>query len=337
MSRALAVLAPEKVTLQEREAPIPRDGEIVVRPVAIGLCGTDLEIVDGRIDPAYVRYPVVIGHEWTGTVARDPERKLAVGTRVVVEGIVPCGVCTFCRARKTNLCLNYDELGFTRDGAAADLAVVPAGLVHTIEASVPTDDAALAEPCAVVYRGLRRADPTEGERCLVVGDGTIALLAVHLLGMFAPSEVVMLGLRPEQEGLALRLGATRFESDVSRTGRDYDLVVEAAGATAAAVTAIEAAGRGGTVVLLGLPPHGERAAIAVDDLVNADLSVLGSFGYTSTAWREVVELLNAGRIHPSGVITHRFELDDWEQALATLRHADGPRGKVLLEIGDRPA
>ena len=100
----------------ERRGGAAAAGELLIRPELVGLCGTDLEIVDGTLDPAYIRYPLVLGHEWTGTVAADAR---AGRGRVVVEGIVPCGHCARCRTGETNLCATYDEIGFTRDGAAA--------------------------------------------------------------------------------------------------------------------------------------------------------------------------------------------------------------------------
>ena len=333
--RSLVVQRPGEVDLLERPdqvaEPVGGSGEIAVRPTLVGLCGTDLEIIDGTVDPAFVRYPVTLGHEWTGVTVSDGE-DVAAGTPVVVEGIVPCRRCEYCVAGSTNLCVDYDELGFTRDGAASDRIVVRADLVHALASHVAPEDAALVEPAAVVYRALRRAGPRPGCRALVVGDGTIALLATYLLGVWSPSEVVVLGLRPEQSDLAKAAGATRSETDTSLAGGGYDLVVEAAGSADAVVTAVAAARRGGTVVQLGLAGHGVTAPIPVDDVVDHDLTILGSFSYTSSAWREVVGLLNAGTLHPGFVVTHRFALDAWSSAIETLRGAGAPRGKVLLTI-----
>lgn len=329
--RSLVVQGPGAIDLLERADRVAGSGEIVVRPTVVGLCGTDLEIIDGRVDPAFVRYPVTLGHEWTGvTVSGDED--VPAGTPVVVEGIVPCRICEHCVAGATNLCVDYDELGFTRDGAASDRIVVRADLVHTLAPHVDAEDAALVEPAAVVHRALRRAGPRPGCKALVVGDGTVALLAVHLLGLWSPSEVVILGRRPEQSDLAKVAGTTRSETDPSKAGGGYDLVVEAAGSADAVVTAVAAARRGGTVVQLGLAGHGVTAPIPVDDVVDHDLTILGSFGYTSSAWREVVGLLNAGTFHPGFVVTHRFALDAWSSAIETLRGTGGPRGKVLLTI-----
>lgn len=326
----LIVIRPGEVELTERPASTAAAGETLVRPDLVGLCGTDLEIIGGQVDPAFIRYPIGLGHEWTGIVTGDSP---LAGSRVVVEGIVACGHCARCVRGETNLCETYDEFGFTRDGAAAGLVVVPTALVHPISSSVAAEDAVLTEPASVVYRGLTRAALAPGSRVLVIGDGTIALLTAYLLGLFSPAEVVVLGRREAQADLAARAGAARFETSPAAAGAGYDLVVEAAGAVAAAAVAFSAARRGGTVLLLGLPPHGETVALSVDDAVNNDVAILGSFSYTAGAWRDVVSLLNAGLIRPGFLVTHRFGLADWEQAIAALRGVDGPRGKVLLEIG----
>ncbi len=333
--RALVVVSPGDVVLAARPGPVASPDDTLIRPDLVGLCGTDLEIIGGQVDPAYVRYPIGLGHEWTGVVIGDSPLR---GTRVVVEGVVPCGHCARCAGGETNLCETYDELGFTRDGAAASLVAVPSRLVHPIAATVAAEDAVLTEPAAVVYRGLTKAAVRPGSRVLVIGDGTIALLAVYLLRLWSPAEVVLLGRRKAQADLAARAGAARFEISPDAAGAGFDLVIEAAGAVDAAALAFTAARRGGTVLLLGLPPHGQTAPLSVDDVVNNDLAIHGSFSYTAAAWRDVVRLLNAGLISPGFLVTHRFALADWAQAISCLRgedqaSGDGPRGKVLLEIG----
>ena len=135
---ALIVARPGEVALTTRPWPSAAPGEMLVRPDLVGLCGTDLEIIGGQVDPVYTRYPLALGHEWTGIVADD---SALAGQRVVAEGVVPCGHCARCVRGETNLCETYDEFGFTRDGAAAGLVAVPSSLVHPIAASVPAQDA----------------------------------------------------------------------------------------------------------------------------------------------------------------------------------------------------
>ena len=331
--KALTVRAPGHVTLEERSAPTAGPHELLIAPVVVGMCGTDLDIIDGVIDPDYVSYPIVLGHEWAGRVV-DGAGHLAAGTRVVVEGLVPCGHCAECATGATNRCMNYDEFGFNRDGAAAELLVAPARVVHPLAEAVSWESAALVEPAAVVYRALERARPRPGSRVLVVGDGTVALLAARLAQLWEPATVTMLGARPAQSELAQWAGVELFTCDAREAGAGYDLVVEAAGAVAATAAALAAPARGGTVVVLGFPGQGVTVPLAVDDIVNGDVTVAGSFSYTSEAWASVTEQLNSGRLDLGGLVTHRFPLGEYAAAIEALRHPDGTRGKVLVDIAE---
>ncbi|MHB8191298.1 MAG: zinc-dependent alcohol dehydrogenase [Ferrimicrobium sp.] len=326
----LVAKQPGQLGLEIRSVPTPASNEILLKVAAVGLCGTDLEIVDGTIDPAYVRYPISIGHELSATTISDPSGTLPPGSPVVVEGIVPCWNCVRCRAGQTNLCETYAEIGFTRDGGAAEYVCVPLHQAHLLGPDVSLEAAALIEPGAVAYRGLTRTNPSPGWRCLVIGDGTIALLTAHLLQLWSPIEVTVLGKRSEQANLTLLAGATRFETDARTVGQGFDLVVEASGSVEGASSALGACRRGGNVLFLGLPAHGSMVPMALDDAVNNDLIMVASFGYTANAWSNVVKLFNSGSFQPDFLITHRFHLKNWERALETLRHAQGPRGKVLL-------
>ena len=337
MRRALVADGSGGLALDERPPLEPGPQDVVIRPALCGLCGTDVELRDGAVDPAFVRYPLTLGHEWSGTVEAvgSGVAGIAPGDRCVAECIIPCGACAGCRAGATNVCETYAELGFTHEGGASDQVVVPARVVHVLSPGVSLLDAALVEPTSVVLRGLEKATPEPGERLLVIGDGTIALLAAHLAQLWSPAEIVMLGRRPQQAGLALEAGATSFTTD-DAVAAGFDLVIEAAGATEAMALAVGAARRGGRVLLLGLPPTGRVLELPADLLVNNDLTVAASFGYTSAAWARVVQLLNARSIEPGRIVTHRFALDDYAQAFAALAGSDGPRGKVLLEITSLP-
>ena len=330
---ALVTTGRGDAVVRDWPAPEPRGDEVVVRPLLVGMCGTDLELVDGSIDPAYVRYPLVLGHEWVGQLVNDVEGVGVAGRRVVVEGIVPCGECAACRRGATNLCATYDEIGFTRPGAMSDLVTAPRSLIHPLDDAVALGDAVLAEPMAVVWRALTRLPLRAGLSVAVIGDGTIALLAAYLVATLSPANVTIVGRREAQRPLAQRTGATDFvlEAPAAR----FDLVIEAAGTVASVRTAIERCARGGTVILLGLPPHGSRVEIAPDDLVNNDVIVQASFSYTRDAFADVVKHLNAQQWQPSFLLTHRYPLAHAEAAVAALRtsESDAARGKVVVDVG----
>jgi L-iditol 2-dehydrogenase len=330
--RALVIASPGSIGLQDAPDLVPGPGEVVVRPAHVGICGTDLELLAGVVDPDYVRYPLVPGHEWSGVIeAVGPGvANLEPGHRVIAEGIIPDRVCEQCVRGNTNLCAVYDEVGFTRAGAAADQVLLPAQVVHVLAGSVSLLEAALAEPAAVAWRAIGRGHPRPGERVAVVGDGTLALITAHLLALYSPAELIVAGLRPAQADLAAELGATGFET--GGVAERFDLVVEAAGAAGAVERALALARRGGRVVLIGLAGAGVAARFPVDDVVTHDLQISASFSYTSAAWAEVTALLGSGRISLAPLITHRFPLDEYEEAYQVLRESSGPRGKVMLDV-----
>ena len=330
--RALVISEPGRVGIEERAALVAGRGEVLVRPRHVGVCGTDLELLHGTVDPAFVRYPLTIGHEWAGTVEAVGAgvEGLAPGDRVVAEGIVPCRACAACRRGATNVCATYDEVGFTREGAASEQILLPGRLVHRLADDVTLLDGALVEPTAVVLQGLTKIGPRPGDEVLVLGDGAIALLVAHLVALWSPARIVVRGLRAEQAGLAAAVGAGEFAT--AESSDDFDLVIEAAGAPAAVLEALRRVRRGGRVLLLGYAGAEERVPFPLDDVVNGDLTLCSSFGYTSSAWEGVVGLLNAGRIRPSAIVTHRVALDDHARAFDALTAPSGPRGKIILDV-----
>ncbi len=331
--KALVVATPGSAAVEVIDEPSPGTGDVAVAPLLSGMCGTDLELIDGTIDPAYVRYPLVLGHEWVGRLLGVVEGVAEPGDRIVVEGLIPCEECAECRSDNSNRCTTYDEIGFTRPGALAERIVVPRHLVHRIDATVDAADAALIEPMAVVWRALTRIPLRSSLRVAIVGDGTIALLCAHLVRRFAPESVVVIGRRKAQYTLAQAAGADEFVT-VAPAG-SFDLVIEAAGNASAVMAAMSLAARGAMVILLGLPVHGTKIEVAPDDVVNNDLVIQGSFSYTRQAFAQVVAEVNAGRLKPSFLVTHRFTLDESMLALDALRgHVPdtAPRGKVIVSI-----
>ncbi len=318
--------------LVEVADPIAGNGELLVAPIAAGICGTDLEIISGDGDPAFVKYPASLGHEWTGRViGHGPGvTSPAIGSRIVVTGIIPCQTCFECKNGDTNRCLIYDEIGFTRPGAAADLITVPAWLAHVVSENVSDESAVLAEPTAVVTQAFMKANPKSDSKILIIGDGTIALIAATMAKIYKPKFIHMLGLKDGQNEIAKSAGVDEFLT--SPTDEKYDLIIEAAGAPARISAAIGQLVRGGTLLLLGYPGHQKTAAIVVDDVINGDLNIIGSFGSSLAAWQKSVEMFNSGELDLGYLVTHKFKLSEFADAIEALKSAPAPRGKIALII-----
>ncbi|OEJ50324.1 zinc-dependent alcohol dehydrogenase [Streptomyces agglomeratus] len=333
-SRSVLIERPGEHRLVAGPRPEPGPGEVLVRVAAAGICMSDREVYDGHRDAAYVRYPVVPGHEWSGTVEAVGKGVGAslLGRRTVAEGFRPCGTCERCRSGDTSLCAaGYDETGFTRPGAFADHVVVPARLLHPLADDADLPAAALLEPAAVVAAAVRAGRPEAGERVAVVGAGTLGLLAVQLLAAASPAELTVFDPREERGAQALEFGASDArtpEEGAERAGR-YDLVIETAGAPTTAASSCLLARRGGRVVLTGMFTPG-AAGIDPVHLSLSQLTVRSVFGAPSSAWSFAVRAFGAGLIDPRPLITHEFPLERFSDAVALVGGGDPGVGKVLL-------
>jgi 2-desacetyl-2-hydroxyethyl bacteriochlorophyllide A dehydrogenase len=335
--RAIVIDAPGAVGLRELTAPVAGPSEVVVRSRAAGVCRTDLEVLRGELDSRWVRYPCVPGHEWSGEIADVGESVtgLAVGDRVVCEGIIPCGRCRRCAAGDTNLCEHYDQLGFTRPGGYAELVRVPARVVHRLPDHVSFEAGVLVEPASVVLRALERGRLAAGEAVGVVGVGTIGSLSIVLARLFQPSRIVAYGIRPEELELALRLGVDEAVdvSAVEPPLRELDVVFETAGAVPAVELGTRLVSDGGRVVMLGIAPEGKTLdSVPANRFSLRDLELIGSFSYTSAAWARVVSLLADRRVDLLPIVTHRFPLEDFERAFDLLEARNGTVAKIVLEL-----
>src|SRR5215469_15342055 len=329
--KALLLNGPGEAVVTDLEKPSPGPQDVLIRSHAVGICGSDVELYRGIRPEGYYRYPIVPGHEWAGEVASTGERVRGIspGDKVVAEGFLFCGTCRNCRMGLTNLCeAGYDEIGFTRTGGLAEYVAVPARLVHTLPGDASLEQAALLEPAAVVAHAFLRVRPRAGDTVVILGDGTIGLLAVQLARLFSPAILVLVGSRNERLELGHRLGATHTlnarESDPqllihSMIGsQGADLVFEAGNRAEGIEQALSLARRGGTVVLEGIAGSGARLSIENDIFVLKHLTVQGILGASYAAWTYAVQIFRAGLLKVPPLITHRFALDEYQTALDML-------------------
>ncbi|WP_141204779.1 zinc-dependent alcohol dehydrogenase [Streptomyces griseorubiginosus] len=332
MSCQVVVEAPGEHRLEEHTLREPLAGEALVRVHAVGICGSDREVYQGNRPEGYVRYPLIPGHEWSGTVeavgAGVPST--LVGRKVVGEGFRNCQVCARCHAGETTLCTaGYEETGFTQPGAMAPTLTLPARLLHVLADSADLTAAALLEPAACVAAALLKLKPVPGERVAVVGAGTLGMFAVQFLKASSPAELLMVGTRPDRAELSKAFGADDFRTRNQELPGDFDMVVETAGSTSAARTATSLLRRGGRLVLTGIPAPG-APGLDPADLVVRQLEVHAVFGAPPSAWAHAVRLFAAGVFDPLPLITHELPLHAFPEAIELVGSGDPTVGKVLL-------
>jgi L-iditol 2-dehydrogenase len=342
--KAVVIERPNEVSWRDIDVPACGPSDVIIQSHAAGLCRTDLEILHGEVPEQWVRYPCIPGHEWSGRVAETgvDVSDLEVGDRVVSEGFIPCNGCRPCKSGATNLCVDFDQLGFTRGGGYGQFVVAPRRTVHVVPEHVSLDAAVLVEPASCVYRAIERTAPDPGEAVGVFGVGTLGSLALLLVRLFSPGMVVAFGIRDKELELARRLGADHVvnvsSADPQGAVRDLtpgglDVVVETAGSPVAVESATRAARAGGRVALLGLAGPTHAIQLPSDFFVVNDLTVIGSLSYTSSVWTKVMRLLDHRAVDFEQLVTHRFPITEFEDAFAFMDRREGVVVKVLLEHG----
>ena len=353
--RAIEFHGDEQLELVERPDPTPAEGELLIQPTGVGICGTDIEVFDGSL--AYFRmglaeYPIVPGHEWTGTVV-DVGAEVTgfeAGDRVVGEVAIGCGVCVRCRAGRRHLCAKRTETGIVHmDGAMATRMVFPAAFAQRVE--LEPRAGALVEPTSVALHAVRRGR-VAGRRVLVVGAGPIGLLVAQCAHAEGAAEVVVTDTRADRLTLAAALGfppavampdqegpgtephgghghgplspaggwgdPTAIRAAMEAMGeRDLiDVAILCAGGPAAIASAFAAVRPGGTVVALGLS-GAPTIPFDFDGLVVRDvdlIGVLGSVGF----WPDTIALITSGKVKTEPVVTGTYPLERTRDALEQL-------------------
>lgn len=329
------------VEVAEPEPPGP--GEVLIEITYSGICGTDAHEWEhgGPMTPLTSRHtasnhvgPTTIGHEFTGTVRAvgDRVQHLKVGQRVVCGAGVSCGTCRNCQRGRTNLCEQYYTHGLNLDGGMAEHVVVPAAICVPVPDSCPDARAALAQPLAIAMHAISRADLTGARTALVVGAGGIGALVIASLAD-RPVRVVAADLSPERLAAASALGA----DDVVLIAKDgpvssiaVDVAFETSGAAQGLALAFGAVGRGGQVVILGLPNRPvdldvRRAVIDEIDLIMSSAHVCAA------DLPAAVELLSRRNIDTT-IIADVIELEDLaERGLSRLASGEAG-GKILVAM-----
>jgi L-iditol 2-dehydrogenase len=340
--KAVVIRQPNRALFADEAVPAVGNGQVLVRVALAGVCMSDVEVMNGTRPQPYVRYPIIPGHEWCGTVEEvgSGVKRIAVGDRVAVEGHNFCRTCPWCSRGETNLCAYYNELGFTLPGGFAEYVAVRADLAHPFSKGLSFEAAAMVEPFACVVHGARRARIRREDTVAVVGPGTIGLLAVGWTAMARPARLVAVGLNRGNEALARKLGATDYltvaDDPAAKVramtgGAGADVVFEAAGSEAGVTLALDLARRGGTVILSGIAGGGRRLSLESDVFTLKDLRVDGVFAYTTDSFEQALRIIESGKLDVRTLVTHTLPLQDFEKAFALLANRPEPVVKVMLK------
>ena len=309
--------------------------DVVVRVERCGICGSDLRAL--AVPPEMDYEPgVVIGHEFVGEVV-DARGQAGVrdGDRVAVLPNIPCRRCHYCRAGRVNLCTDFTHLGAMRDGGAAELAAVPAAMLHALPDELDWETAALTEPLACVLNGTRRAGFHPGAPTLILGAGPIGLLFLAVAKLAGAGPIVVSEPHAERRAWAARQGADVVCDPTSEPlaevvasateGIGAEIAIDAVGSLL--TDAVASVRKGGRVLVFGLNFRAQ-ATLSPADIASREVTIEGVYIANGT-FPLALSLLDA---HPETfrpLITHRLELDAFWRGIEAMR--DGSGMKVILD------
>ena len=338
--KAVVYEAPRDFSVRETPLPEPAAGEVRVALAATGICGTDVHIHDGDF---FARFPLVPGHEPFGIVDALGEgvEGLEVGERVAVNGNSGCGRCSFCQEGRPLLCRRLEALGVTGPGGFAEHMVAPAGQCLPI-GDLPDDAAVMVEPTACAIHGLDRIDVRPGSHALVLGAGPSGLVLAQLLAHGGATHVTVGAPtrfkleRAEAFGIDETVVLDRDDPEGNlallreRADEGFDVVVEATGSAAVSRLCVRLARDGGTILQYGVTRPEDRIDVSPYDVYRRELTIRGSFAQVDCFPRSIAAL-RGGRVRTEGIVTHRFGLGRFGDALEAVR-SDPDCLKAVVEI-----
>ena len=321
------------VELMNIEEPKTGFNDVKIKVEAVGICGTDIKIRHGD---AWSNPPVVLGHELSGTVTEVGEgvKSVKVGDRVVTEtGNVVCGHCYYCKTGNFLMCKDRLSIGYGVDGGMAEYCVVREDIVHTLPDSISFDAGSLCEPAAVsvhaVYDSIRII-PTDV--IVVIGAGAIGLLTAQLAKNFGAT-VIVTGLTNDiyrlstAKNLGIDYAVDVQKEDISSlvdkltAGMGADAVFECSGSAAGVRTGMSVLKKMGSLVQIGLTK--QNLEIEYSLLTAKQIKLAGTFGHRWESWDTALKLISSGKLNTEALISHRFSIDDWEEAFRTAEAQTG--------------
>ncbi|MCM3270842.1 NAD(P)-dependent alcohol dehydrogenase [Paenibacillus elgii] len=340
--KAAIMKEPLRIEIEEVDVPEPRGNEVLVKVMAVGVCGSDIHYYEhGRIGNYIVEKPMILGHECAGIVAQiGPDvRNLQVGDRVAIEPGVTCGKCENCKAGRYNLCPDVEFLATPPyDGAFVQYLRHREDFLFKIPHELSFEEAALNEPFSVGIHAAKRLQIEPGSTVAIMGMGPVGLMAVVAAKAFGASKIIVTDLEDNRLEAAKALGAhhainvrTQDANQVIKEltdGKGADAALETAGNPKALQTALGALKRGGKLAVIGLPAQNE-VGLHIPFISEYEVEIYGIFRYANT-YPQGIQFLSSGISDLSLLITDRYELDQTQEAMERARTNKAGSLKVVV-------
>lgn len=348
--KAGILFAVNDIRCEEMDVPEISSDEVLVKVNYAGICGTDYERV---LKTGSWKFPTVLGHEFGGSVMEvgTEVKGMCPGDKVVVNPMVPCGNCCYCKTGKYNMCSAYDYLGSRSGGGFAEYAKVRYSNAYLVPQDMPDDAIASIDPVAVALHGIMRGGMKPGQTVAVFGAGPIGNYLVQWAKLLGAAKVIAVDLVDKKLRVAKEVGADdciqplETEDVVGAirqlTGGDgVHLAIESAGSEITVRQCIDAARKQGTVVYLGTPHKDiQFSGNLFESILRKELTISGSWCYHFAPpvheWKVSIDHIYRGKIKTDPVISHKIPLEKIQDAFTMIKNRKEYFNKILIGMEEK--
>ncbi len=329
------------------EPKIKNETDVLLKIEAVGVCGSDVHYYkEGRIGSQVVEYPFIVGHECAATVKATGKavRRVKLGDRVVVDPAASCHQCDQCKQGRENTCRNLRFLGTPGqgDGCLCEYIVVPEGSCYPTNEKFTFEQAVLCEPFAVGVYSVLRAEMPKKADIAILGSGPIGLSCLAAAQTEQPGKIYMTDKIKERTEIAKEAGAfwvgNPTQEDIVKAILEQqdlglDVVFECAGQQETLDEAVELLKPGGRLIIVGIPRE-ERVWFVIDKIRRKEIAIV-NIRRQNNCTQKAIDLIASGKAKIGFMITHRFKLEQTQQAFDMVSEYRDGVVKALIEIGDR--
>ncbi|MCX7019728.1 MAG: alcohol dehydrogenase catalytic domain-containing protein [bacterium] len=337
--KAAVWTAPNRLDVREMPIPKPKAGEVRIKVLGCGVCGTDVHIFKGEVPLAMP--PQVLGHEIYGEVVEMGRgvKSVRAGDNISIDPVVGCGVCVFCKERRTNLCHNPTIIGYARCGGFAQYTIAPESHCHKASGKIGRKGGIIAETLACVLNGYDRLNFKACRSVMILGAGSVGLLWTDLIKHSVATKLIQTEIIPMRGRLAKKLGADhvidaekagwqKAVMEIEPLGVDY--VIDATGTAKAIQESLPLLKRGGTLMIFGVCPEEEQISVTPYDMFARELSIIAAKMPPCTLER-AVRIIEAGKIDCERIVSSVMPLDRLEEAIDCHQHAKHKHVKIMID------
>lgn len=338
--KSILINNPGEVEIREVEMPVVKEGEVLLKLIYGGICGSDLGTYRGTF--AYASYPRIPGHEFSAEIVEIGEnnRGLRKGMIVTCNPYFNCSTCYSCKKGLVNCCTTNETMGCQRDGAFSEYITMPIERVYDGK-GLSAKTLALIEPFCISYHGVSRANVKEGDTVLVMGAGTIGVLAAvaaKALGAkvyisdVAAQKLEYAYKEFKLDGMVLNENSESFEKQINEitNGNGFDVTIEAVGLPSTFQNCIDAASFGGRVVLIGVGKQNLDFNFTL--IQKKELNVFGSRNALKKDFLELIDIVKEGKVDLEKVVTNTYKFEEAGKAFEDFNNNGSSMLKVLIEF-----